>query len=241
MHATKFFRNASIFYIWINAVSFPHTNGTFKLFPSQHFKGLLPPLAVVRVKSLGRRGMAVRAWMSLTKWWGQPMDLCHQPSAARQQWPLVSLSHTMPVARVSGITVWPFPGESFLPRHISGSLLYASLERSGFLPSVYAKGAYWWLLPVKHFAQHNAIWITRRQDEEIRVHSTFKVHKVILLNTENVTWRNVCVLLCRKSETFYLRPWKYIPLSNKIERTFQLLAWKVGKRLKSSYRVLLFN
>lgn len=32
----------------------------------------------------------------------------------------------------------------------------------GILPSVYAKGAYLWLLPLKHFAQHSIIWIIRR-------------------------------------------------------------------------------
>jgi len=38
-----------------------------------------------------------------------------------------------------------------------------------------------------------------------------------------------------------LRPYKYVPLSNKIEITYQPLAWKVGKVLKNSYRVLLLK
>lgn len=61
----------------------------------------------------------------------------------------------------SGITMWPFPGESFLSWRVCGSLLYSGLEKRGILPSVYSKGVNLWLLPVKHFAQHNAICIVR--------------------------------------------------------------------------------
>lgn len=61
----------------------------------------------------------------------------------------------------SGITMSPFPGENFHPGRVCGSLLYSGLEKRGILPSVYSKGVNLWLLPVKRFAQHNAICIIR--------------------------------------------------------------------------------
>lgn len=81
------------------------------------------------------------------------------------------------------------------------------LQEDGNLALVYAKGAYLWLLPVRHFVQQTAIWIMRHWDEEnFRVHTTFKVH-VMLLNTKNVTWRNVSVLSCCKSKTIVHFTW----------------------------------
>lgn len=96
MPATKFFSGMQAHCVFEIALSFLHRNGTFQLFPSSNSKGLLPPLAVVGVESMGRGGVAVSTdeagsggaspWIhAISRVWLGSSDL-QRPSGGQGQW-----------------------------------------------------------------------------------------------------------------------------------------------------------
>lgn len=179
-------------------------------------------------------------WLRKHDWvWGnvrgQPVDLCHQPRLSGQQWPSASLSHLMPVARVSVITTWPFPWESFLPPHICGSLLYSGLERGEFGPLFMLRSRLVIAASEAFCTAQSCLdnktlrWGHKSSHHFKSPCNDFKYWKYYLKEC-------LCAVVAQEwnNSTFYLRPWKYFPLSNKIDTSFPPLALRVGKMLRSS-------